>query len=365
MLHRAAIIRTMNFGIWSNGFRPHTSADESYEEDLYEIVLADELGFAEAWISEHHAEPLYMGAVDVLPCPELLMCKAAALTKQIKLGASVKVIHLTHPVDVALQVATADNVIGGGRYMFGFGAGFPNPLFAKGRGLSHEDRHERTMEALEMILQCWRATEPFDWHGKHWQGRDIVVLPKPLQQPHMTIATATASLDTLALAGERGYKLLTAGGGTSIRASSDTYARAAVQAGRDTPLADVIVSASIYVADSVEEGIEDLRDGVEFELGFQRERGLLAVLARYHHLPDSFTFDDLVDAGIYIVGDPDSVTYTLSRLYEESGGFGTLLYRVGKGWAPRAKIERSMRRFASEVAPRLARLQPADRSFGS
>src|SRR5436189_1514526 len=130
--------------------RPHTSAAATYEEDLREIVLADELGFAEAWISEHHGEPVYLDRVDVLPLPELLMCKAAALTKQIRFGASVKVIHLSHPVDIALQAAVADNVIGDGRYMFGFGAGFPNPVFSDQRGLTYEDRHERTLESLEL-----------------------------------------------------------------------------------------------------------------------------------------------------------------------------------------------------------------------
>ena len=31
----------MEFGIFSNGFRPHTTASQTYEEDLAEIVLAD------------------------------------------------------------------------------------------------------------------------------------------------------------------------------------------------------------------------------------------------------------------------------------------------------------------------------------
>ena len=44
----------MEFGIFSNGFRPHTSASRTYEEDLGEIVLADQLGFRDAYISEHH-----------------------------------------------------------------------------------------------------------------------------------------------------------------------------------------------------------------------------------------------------------------------------------------------------------------------
>ena len=69
----------MEFGIFSNGFRPHTSASQTYHEDLSEIVLADELGFRDCYISEHHGEPIYIDKVDTLPVPELLMCKAAGL----------------------------------------------------------------------------------------------------------------------------------------------------------------------------------------------------------------------------------------------------------------------------------------------
>ena len=119
----------VDFGIWSNGFRRHVSPPSAYEDDLYEMLLADELGFSFAWISEHYAERAYIGKVDVLPLPELLMCKAAALTNRIRFGAAVKVNHLSHPVDIATQAAVADNLIGDDRYIFGFGSGFPNPTF--------------------------------------------------------------------------------------------------------------------------------------------------------------------------------------------------------------------------------------------
>ena len=59
----------MEFGVFSNGFRPHTSAAQTYQEDLAEIVLADQLGFRDAYISEHHGEPVYIGQVDTCRCP--------------------------------------------------------------------------------------------------------------------------------------------------------------------------------------------------------------------------------------------------------------------------------------------------------
>ena len=228
----------MEFGIFSNGFRPHTTAAQTYDEDLAEIVHADKLGFKYAFISEHHGEPVYIDKIDTLPVPELLMCKAAALTKQIRMGAAVKLIHLAHPVDTAIQAAVTDHVVGGGRFIFGFGSGFPNPLFAGERGLSHTDRHGRMRESLDLILKCWSAPEPFDWDGTYWKGKNIVATPRPLTLPHMPMATATDTEETIDLAGARGYTLLRAQlePPGSIRQKADRYARAAKAAGRATPL---------------------------------------------------------------------------------------------------------------------------------
>ena len=198
----------MEFGIFSNGFRPHTTASQTYEEDLAEIVLADQLGFRDAYISEHHGEPVYIGKVDTLPVPELLMCKAAALTKRIRMGAAVKLIHLAHPVDTAIQAAVTDHVVGGDRFIFGFGSGFPNPLFADERGLSMTTATARLRESLDLILKCWTAQEPFDWDGKYWKGKSIVATPQPLHPPHMPMATATDTEAMIDIAGARGYTQL-------------------------------------------------------------------------------------------------------------------------------------------------------------
>ena len=62
----------MEFGIFSNGFRPHTTASQTYEEDISEIVLADQLGFATPISAAARRTRLYH-KVNTLPVPELLM----------------------------------------------------------------------------------------------------------------------------------------------------------------------------------------------------------------------------------------------------------------------------------------------------
>jgi len=354
----------MEFGLFSNGFRPHTTAAQAYEEDLAEIVLADALGFRDCYISEHHGEPVYIDKVDTLPVPELLMCKAAALTKRIRMGAAVKLIHLAHPVDTATQAATADNVIGGGRYIFGFGSGFPSPLFSDERGLSYADRHESLRESLDLILKCWTAKEPFDWDGKHWRGKGIVVLPRPLQSPHMPMATATDTPAMVELSAARGYTMLHAQlePPGSVRKKADLYARAGKAAGHKTPLNNLTVARYVYLADSRREAMDDLRADINYELTYQVQRGLIRLLTTNYGLSlktDSVSFDELAEAGFYHLGDPDTVAKELRQFYETAGGFGTLLIVTGKKWATREKVFRSMRLFMEHVAPQLRGLVPA------
>jgi alkanesulfonate monooxygenase SsuD/methylene tetrahydromethanopterin reductase-like flavin-dependent oxidoreductase (luciferase family) len=354
----------MEFGIFSNGFRPHTTAAQTYDEDLAEIVHADQLGFADCYISEHHGEPPYIDQIDTLPVPELLMCKAAALTKRIRMGAAVKLIHLAHPLDTAIHAATADHVIGGGRYIFGFGSGFPSPLFAGERGLSHEDRHERLRESLDLILKCWSSHEPFDWNGKHWRGKGIVALPRPLQQPHMPMATATDSEPMIELAAARGYTMLRAQfePAGSLRKAADRYARAANAAGQPAPLGKFAVARYVYVADSRREAMDDLRTDINYELGFQMKRGFIRVMKQNFGIAikgDVTNFDELAEAGVYHLGDPDTVASELRAFYEASGGFGSLLIVCGKKWATREKVFRSMQLFMEHVAPQLRGLVPA------
>jgi limonene 1,2-monooxygenase len=353
----------MEFGIFSNGFRPHTSAGRTYDEDIAEIVLADQLGFRDAYISEHHGEPPHIGRVDTIPAPELMMCKAAALTRNIRMGAAVKLIHLHHPLDVAIQAAVTDHLIGNGRFIFGFGTGFANPLFCDERGLGFEDRKERQSESLEVILKCWASEQPFDWDGKHWRGRDILALPKPVNGVDMPMAVATDSDDMIKLAAERGYTLLAAfiDPAARIRARSAKYLAYARAAGRTDPLGKIAVSRIVYIADSRQQAMDEMRAAVAVEVGVQAQRGFLKMMKAVHGLDvpvDESAIEYLVQAGMYVVGDPDDVAEQLSRFHDDCGGFGLFNITTGKAWSTADKRARSMRLFMEKVAPKLRALSP-------
>ncbi len=348
----------MEFGLFSNGFRPHTTAAQTYQDDIDEIVLADELGFRDVYISEHHGEPSYINRVDTIPGPEFMMCKLAALTKNIRMGAAVKLLHLHHPLDVAVQAAIVEHLVGKGRFIFGFGSGFPHPQFAEARGLTYEDRHARLRESLEVILKCWAEIEPFDLDGEHWKGKNLVALPKPLSRPHMPMATATDTPEMIELAAERGYALLSAFFESEevLRGKADLYEQAGRAAGHADPRKMVAGSRAVYVADSEKEALEHLRPAVTHEVGFQAERGFLTMLKRVYgvEVPNSKqALDALVEAGIYVLGDPDTVAKKIRSYYEGCGGVGSFLLVGGKDWTTKENRARSLRRFMAEVAPQL------------
>jgi len=355
----------MEFGIFSNGIRPHTTAAETYEEDLQEIILADKLGFRDCYISEHHGEPPYIGRVDTIPTPELLICKAAALTKHIRMGAAVKLLHIHHPLDIAIQAAVTEHLVGAGRFIFGFGSGFPSPLFSEERGLNFHDRHARLEESLEFVLKCWTSDEVFDWDGSHWKGKGVVALPKPLSKPHMPMATATDTESIIKMSAERGYILLSAHieKANRLRPKADRYVGYAKAAGITNARRNITAARVVYVADSQEEALEDLRPAVTFETSVQAERGFLTMLKNVFDVEvpnDERAIEALVDTGFYLLGDPDEVASHIREFYRACGGFGTLLIVTGKDWATHEKRVNSMTRFMREVAPQLRDLDATD-----
>ena len=108
----------------------------------------------------------------------------------------------------------------------------------------------------------------------------------------------------------------------------------------------------------VEQAKKDLRDAVNHEIQFQKARGLASIVKRLMSLPDGqeITFDLFYDAGMFYIGDPDTVAEKLKGFWDEVGGFGTLMYVAGKGWADRERRHRSMKLFMDEVAPKVRHL---------
>lgn len=343
----------MRFGLFSNGQRLNEVARISYDEDLYEVVLADKLGFDEAWISEHGTFVSFQ-APDQLPCADLFICKAAALTKRIRLGPGIRALPFYHPLQIATEAAVCDHLTNG-RYMAGFGLGLAAD--SQQRGPLPAPPRAMVREAIELILKAWSADAPFDWNGEIWQGKGWHIIPKPLTRFEVGLACSKTDT-TLELAAEKGFLPLMSWTGTAghLAEMSRIYLGAHPCPTQPPDRSRIRVPRFVYVADSVAAAKRDLAGA---DLGGALTGGRLDAFIPPGRSRADVTIEHLIDAGLFICGDPDTVYRGIEALYEGIGGFGVLLLVVGKDWATRQKRARSMRRFMKEVAPRLTALNPA------
>ncbi|HEV2344519.1 MAG TPA: LLM class F420-dependent oxidoreductase [Actinocrinis sp.] len=148
--------------------------------------IADEAGFDHCWNMDHFAS---LGGDDTKDIFEAWTTLAgmAALTTRVRIGCSVTGNTYRHPGVLAKMAVTVDH-LSGGRLEFGLGAAWAeneHTMLGLPFGTAG-DRADRFEEALKIITSLW--TEPTTtFNGKHYQLKDAIAEPKPVQRPHPPI----------------------------------------------------------------------------------------------------------------------------------------------------------------------------------
>jgi probable F420-dependent oxidoreductase len=139
---------------------------------------AEELGFDFGTVGHHRFTSGYDAS------PWVLLAAIAARTTTLRLGTGVFLLPLDHPLDVAEEIATLDQV-SGGRAFLGAGLGYRQYEW-DALQLPYERRGSRMTEALEIVQRAW-TEERVSFHGEHFSFDDVEVFPKPIQQPRPPI----------------------------------------------------------------------------------------------------------------------------------------------------------------------------------
>jgi probable F420-dependent oxidoreductase len=138
---------------------------------------AEELGFADVWVSDHVIHPAEQSYPSpYLFDPMLTLAWAAAATTRVGLGTSVLVASQYHPLWLANATSSLDALCGG-RLRLGIGVGWSEAEF-EALGQDFRSRGKRTDEILGILDACWN-TDPSSFHGEYYDFTDIRVLPKP------------------------------------------------------------------------------------------------------------------------------------------------------------------------------------------
>jgi probable F420-dependent oxidoreductase len=148
---------------------------------------AEEAGWDGFFLWDHMATPWGDSVVD----PWVALTAAAMSTRRIKIGLMVTPLPRRRPWKVARETASLDR-LSGGRLIMGVGLGaFPQEFENLGEPFDPKVRAAMLDEALDVLVGLWKA-EPFSYNGEHYQIRDAMFAPPPLQQPRMPVWVAGA-----------------------------------------------------------------------------------------------------------------------------------------------------------------------------
>jgi alkanesulfonate monooxygenase SsuD/methylene tetrahydromethanopterin reductase-like flavin-dependent oxidoreductase (luciferase family) len=343
---------------------PQKDRTQCFEEDIELVRRADELGFTEAWIGQHHTV-----AWEPIPANDLFIGHLIPQTRNIRLGTGVSILPQHHPANVAVRLAFLDH-LSKGRLNCGFGQGgvptdhelfnLPDP---KTQGLM-------TVEAIDLILRLWEVEAPFDFQGKYWRVRiqspipelGVGVLLKPYQKPHPPIGMSVIRGSSLAarMAGERGYMPLSTNlvPVPTLREHWKTYCEGAAEAGRPAPSRSLWrISRSVCVAEASREAWQIARSGTfaasfSYIVAILKAANMLNLMKHDPAVADCDVTPEYALEHLCIVGDPQECVRQLRSVWEETGGFGTLLM-IAHDWDDKPRWLRSMELLRNEVIPAL------------
>jgi alkanesulfonate monooxygenase SsuD/methylene tetrahydromethanopterin reductase-like flavin-dependent oxidoreductase (luciferase family) len=333
---------------------PARAYADMLREDREAVVLADRLGYREAFIGEHLVD-----AAEPITSNLAFIAHLADACPSITFGTGVLPVANYHPAMAAAQVAMVDHLVQG-RLVLGIGPGVPGD--AEAIGDLGSDRHRKTQEALEHMLRIWSDEPPYRIAGDFYRtttersfNRDIGVgmAVRPLQRPHPPIAITSIRPDGAGprAAGGRGWTGISASyvAAHVVRAHVESFVEGRRAAGLSASAEGWRVARSIFVADD-ETTARDYADRADGAHGFY-----------FHVMRTKLARGGMLDVmgseRLVIAGTPRSVAEQILAFRRQVGPFGTLLY-TGHDWVDPALARRSMELMAREVMPRIRRTAP-------
>src|SRR5262245_60719980 len=170
----------MKFGlIVSKQHPPAVSMVERFREHIDQVRAARDAGFDLIVMGQHYLSTPFQ-EIQTMPSLARLSAEAGAM----RVGATVLLLPLLNPVDVAEQVATLD-VITEGRFLFGAGLGYRDEEF-EAFGAQAKERVPRFVECLEVIKRLW-SEEEVTHHGRFFHLTRARMALRPVQKPHPPI----------------------------------------------------------------------------------------------------------------------------------------------------------------------------------
>ncbi len=342
---------------------PGRDYTQTLKEDREAVLLADQLGFCEAFIGEHVTD-----VCESIPSCLAFIASLAHSTRQIRLGSGTVNLPNSHPAQIAAEVAMIDHMLEG-RFLFGIGPGGLRSDWEMFGNLDR-DRNAMFVEAIDHILAIWSGDAPYARKGRFWDittektllreaGQGVML--KPYQQPHppIVVTVIVPHSKGLVAAAQRGWTPITANFLQPGWAATHwpMYEQGCALGGREAERRDWRVAKSVFVAED-DATARRYAKSAAGPYGFyywnlltkRRAHGSVDIFKEDLAMPDDAVTVDYVLDRLVICGSVTSVVDQVLAFRETVGDFGTLLY-AGHDWADTKLARRSMELMAEKVMP--------------
>ncbi|HWL06268.1 MAG TPA: LLM class flavin-dependent oxidoreductase [Xanthobacteraceae bacterium] len=343
---------------FSNKHYDPVKGADLYHEYLDQMELADRLGFDGVCLNEHHQT-----AYGMMPIPGVLAGALARSVKRAKIAILGRALPLlNNPLTVAEEYAILDNLTRG-RFIAGFVRGIGAEYHAMGINPAYS--LDRFAEAHDLIIRAWTEPGPFEYAGDHYRFAYVNPWPRPYQDPHPPVwVPSQGSSTTINWAAKMRYTYCqTLSPIATVAKFFDMYREAAEKHGYTASPDQLAWSNSIYIAETDEKAMREAKPHLEalantllkmptdmlLPPGYTNIESMKRIRAAKVNIKIQ-SAEDLVKAGVVMVGSPNTVREKLAE-YQDLAGFNTSLTKTQFGTMPNDMVVANMHAIAEEILP--------------
>ena len=327
----------------TNQYLPGEAMPEKIRESAAQVAAAREAGFSLIATGQHYlAAPYQMSAV--FP----LLSRLAAEAGDMQVAATVLLLPLHNPVELAESIATLD-CITGGRFVFGIGLGYREEEYAA-FGVRREERIGRMRESLELIKRLW-AEDELEYQGRYYTVPKTQLITRPAQRPHPPIWVAANNDAAIRRAARWGYPwLINPHATVPVVAGQWTRYVAELQAAGHPIPADLPMMREMYVAADRETAYLESQPYLEGKYAAYASWGQDKALPGEESF--SVPYQDLAKDR-FLLGSPADVVAELKR-YSQELGVNMMIFRMQWPGMPQEQVLRQIELLGREVIPQVA-----------
>lgn len=338
------------------------------EEDRQAIILADKLGFHDAFVGEHLTDK-----AENVTNSMVFLATLIHQTTQIRLGTGTSNLSHSHPTLIASQAAMFDH-LAKGRFIFGISPG-ALASDAEALGILSEDRNRLFAEAIDVILTIWERDPPYDidFQDNRFKVSTRItqvpaigrgVLMKPYQQPRPEIVGTVVAPGSkgVVLMGQHNFHPMSANFLLPhwLPSHWENYAHGKALANEVADAAEWRIARTVFVADDDSTARNYGGENPNSPYRYYYRQMLTKMMMSKRHVifkkhideDDSQVTLERLLSDLVICGTVSQVVDQILELRSLTGPFGELVY-AGMDQVDKRLARRSMELMAEEVMPRV------------